>query len=260
MTSLDFSLGTKRLNMKTHKILSILTAASCALLPSCTQLEACQLYSPSTIYYVDANNDDSVQDDTYCRVCSCKHYERVPYHINSVCWCGHTRQSHSEEAHSSQDPISPLTVNDGFEFEVFVPAENLIAAYKEAVELNPNKGNPDAINKNEVYSNVMYIPAEGGSYEFEYLNESFRIASVYDSSIPPVNSPFSTRLFKTVNSLSYNGPYYSITCDREKNTWKIVVDPMAQTFDPETRSIYVLMWTSSQYNKFVFRFKQCNSE
>lgn len=219
------------------------------------------LYSSSSLsYYDDGDNDATIVDYTYCRECQCEHYERPQFHINSVCWCGHSRQSHSSEAQLGQAPIAPLTVNVEHGFEVFVPAENLIAAYMEAVELDPNKGNTNAINKNEVYSNVLYIPADGGSYEFEYLNESFHIASVYDSSFPPVNSPFSTRLFKTVNSLRYNGPYYNISCDRGKSTWKIEVDPMAQTFEPETRSIYVLMWTPSQNYKFVFHFEQCNFE
>ena len=247
--------------MKSLKLISILAAAgSIILLPSCILLQSSPLHSSSTIYYVDADNDDPIQDDTYCRVCSCEHYERVPYHMNSVCWCGHTWQSHSEEANPIQVPISPLTVDDESGFAVFVPAENLIAAYKEAVELSPDKDNPHAINKNEVYSNVMYIPVEGGSYEFEYLNESFHIASVYDSSMPLVNTPFSTRLFKNVNSLYYSGRYYRISCDRKKSTWKIEVDPMAHTLDPETRSIYVLMWTSSHNSNFVFQFEQSNFE
>ena len=61
--------------------------------------------------------------------------------MNSVCWCGHTWQSHSEEANPIQVPISPLTVDDESGFAVFVPAENLIAAYKEAVELSPDMDN-----------------------------------------------------------------------------------------------------------------------
>lgn len=247
--------------MRTLKLISILAAVASSLLPSCTLLEPSPLYSSSSFsYYDDSDNDAPVLDDTYCRVCPCGHYERVQNHINSVCRCGHSRQSHSSAAHLGQAPISPLTVDNQYGFSVFVPAENLIAAYKEAVELDPNKGNPDAIQKNEVYSNVLYIPAEGGSYEFEYLNESFHIESIYDSSIPPVNSPFSTRLFKAVNSLSYSGPYYRISCDRGKSTWTIVVDPMMQTLEPETRSIYVLMWTPSHNYKFVFHFEQSNYE
>ena len=247
--------------MRTLKLISILAAVASSLLPSCTLLEPSPLYSSSSFsYYDDSDNDAPVLDDTYCRVCPCGHYERICFHINSVCRCGHSRQSHSSAAHLGQAPISPLTVDNQYGFSVFVPAENLIAAYKEAVELDPNKGNPDAIQKNEVYSNVLYIPTEGGSYEFEYLNESFRIESVYDSSIQRVSSPFSTRLFRSVNSLSYNGPYYRISCNMGTSTWKIVVDPMMQTLKPEMRSIYVLMWTSSHNYKFVFHFEQSNYE
>ena len=35
---------------------------------------------------------------------------------------------------------------------------------------------------------------------------------------------------------------------------------MMQTLEPETRSIYVLMWTPSHNYKFVFHFEQSNYE
>ena len=166
---------------------------SSTLLSSCLLLEPSPLYPAREHFYEDSEEssyyaETPVLDDTYCRECPCEYYERVPYNINSVCWCGHSRQSHSSQSPSSQDPVSPLTVSDGRGFAVFVPAENLIAAYKEAVELDPNKGNPYAIQKNEVYSNVLYLPAAGGSYEFEYTNETFYVASIYDSSFPRVRS------------------------------------------------------------------------
>ena len=237
---------------------------------SCLLLEPSSLYPLDEIYYDECDESESdvelVNQDTYCTKCSCSRFERIDhsiihsahddgtdYTVNSLCRCGHSMEAHGIE----YDMFSP---SDGvqIEFAAFVPYESVMAAYKEAVQRDPNKGNPDAIQKNEVYSNVLYIPPEGGSYEFEYRNELLNIASVYDSSIPLVNSPFSTRLFKTVNSLSYSGPYYRISCDRGNSTWKIVVDPMLQTFKPETRRIYVLMSIPSQYYKFVFHFEQSN--
>lgn len=224
-----------------------MTVAANCLLTSCLLLES----SPIDHDYLDAYDSEQYDSDLEyayvenkcCRLCLCEQYRNSGDRINSLCVCGHSQAWHMRIPHAIAE---------------FVPAQVLIDAYKEAVELDPNKGNPDAIQKNEVYTNPLYIPAEGGSYEFEYLNASFYIWSIYDSSIPPVHSPFSTRLFKTVNSLSYKGPYYSILCDRKKRTWKIKVEPMPMTDEPYSRDIYVLMWTSPNSYKFVFHFVQYN--
>ena len=145
-------------------------------------------------------------------------------------------------------------------FEVFVPYNDIIATYKEAVDVAPNIGAPDAVQKKEVFINPLYVPDWGGTYEFEYVNETFYISSVYDSSMWPVDSSLSTLLFKSVKSLSYNGSYYRISCNRGTHTWKIEVDPMPISDEPETRSIYVLMWTSSHNYNFIFQFEQSNFE
>lgn len=244
--------------MKALKLISYLMAvAASTLLTSCLLLESSPIdhrHHHRHYYDYEYESDEYISDieyadidNTYCRVCSCKSYRGMYRCVNSVCVCGHSAESHAVAAGTIQA-----------EFAVFVPAQDLIDAYKEAVELDPNKGNPDAIQRNEVYTSPMFVPAEGGSYEFEYFNETFFIWSVYDSSIPPVRSPFSTRLFKTVNSMSYDGPYYRISCDRIKRTWKIEVEPMALYDELETRQIYVLMWTSSHDYKFVFHFEQSN--
>ena len=238
------------------------------MLVASTLLTSCLLLEPSSLYHEDRFDyyeeessyyaETPVYEDSYCRECSCGQYERISYSLNSVCRCGHSRKSHSGEFDNSDEVVySTYLGRAPSKFAAFVPYESILDAYKEAVELDPNKGNPYAINKNEVYSNVLYLPAEGGSYEFEYGNETFYISSVYDSSFPAVRSPFSTRLFKDVNSLSYHGPYYRIYCNRGTHSWKIDVDPMPIN-EGGTRRIYVLMWTSSHSYKFVFRFEQCD--
>lgn len=207
-------------------------------------------YSDGSYYYEEAG----------CSQCICVKYQRSMQHktncrcYNPVCVCGHSIESHLI---AKKKPAPQVDLP---RFEVFVPYEDIIATYKEAVDVAPNIGVPDAVQKKEVLINPLYVPDWGGTYEFEYVNETFYIASVYDSSMPLVNSPFSTRIFKSVKSLSYNGPFYRISCNRGTHTWKIEVDPMPISDKPETRSIYVLMWTSSHNYNFVFHFEQSNIE
>lgn len=248
--------------MKSLKLISTLIVVASTLLSSCTLLEPSPLYhgphdsyDEELSYYAEA----PMYDDTYCRECYCGQYERISYSLNSVCRCGHSRKLHSDEQIDSGEGVySTYLGNAPAKFAAFVPYENILAAYKEAVELDPNEGNPSAINKNEVYSNILYLPAEGGSYEFEYGSETFYISSVYDSSFPAVRTPLSTRLFKDVKSLSYNGSFYRIYCNKGTHSWRIDVDPLPIINDGDTRRIYVLMWTSSHNYDFVFRFEQCD--
>lgn len=269
------------IDMKPSKLISILAAVACTLLPSCILLEPSPLFQSSELLYDDIDESYDVgyayqedvydyegsyydhglyyydesyyYEDTRCSMCPCEHYQGSCRHANSVCVCGHSRILHSIRKIDSSLPGSTRP-----RFAVFVSAQDLIAAYKMAVDVAPNLDNPDAIQKNEVFINPLFIPAEGGSYEFEYTNEMFHIASVFDSTIPYDHTPFSTRLFKTVNSLSYNGPYYRVSCNMGKKTWKIEVDPMPMSDEFETRCIYVLIWTSSHNYNFVFHFEQSN--
>lgn len=262
------------------------------LLSSCILLEPSPLFSSSEHWYdeideidafVDVDEDDEIleskitieffyQDDSNdpedsyyyveagCRQCSCMMYQRSIQRMtncrcyNPVCVCGHSRASHMI---ATQKPPLPV---ERPRFEVFVPYNDIIATYKEAVDVAPITGAPDALQKTDVFINPLYIPAEGGTYEFEYVNETFYISSVYDSSMWPVDSSLSTLLFKSVKSLSYNGSYYRISCNRGTHTWKIEVEPMPISDEPETRSIYVLMWTSSHNYNFIFQFEQSNFE
>lgn len=265
---------------------------ACTLLSSCILLEPSPLFSSSEHWYdeideidafVDVDEDDEIleskitieffyQDDSNdpedsyyyveagCRQCSCVMYQRSIQKMtncrcyNPVCVCGHSRASHMI---ATQKPPLPV---ERPRFEVFVPYNDIIATYKEAVDVAPITGAPDALQKTDVFINPLYIPAEGGTYEFEYVNETFYISSVYDSSMWPVDSSLSTLLFKSVKSLSYNGSYYRISCNRGTHTWKIEVEPMPISDEPETRSIYVLMWTSSHNYNFIFQFEQSNFE
>ena len=229
-------------------------------LSSCLLLEPSPLYSSSKLCYDDYDEashnieyiyqeDLFCNDDFDCSVCSCEHYRRARYQLNSACVCGHSRDSHSIRMGMSSLPDDAQPT-----FEASVSYGNLIASYN----VDPNKGELHAGQKKEVFINPFYISTDGGSYEFEYVNETFYISSVYDSSMPTVNSPFSTRLFKSVKSLSCNGPYYRISCNMGTHTWKIEVDPMPISCEHDTRSIYVLMWTPSHNYNLVFHFEQSN--
>lgn len=278
--------------MKPLKLISFSMVVACTLLSSCILLEPSPLFSSSEHQYddydeiVDVDDNDEIdeileskitieffyQDDSNypedqyyyeeagCRHCSCLMYQRSLQHVtncrcyNPVCVCGHSRASHLIAQKKPPLPVHPPR------FEVFVPYNDIIATYKEAVDVAPITGAPDALQKTDVFINPLYIPAEGGSYEFEYANETFYISSVYDSSMRLVDAPLSTLLFKSVKSLSYNGSYYRISCNRGTHTWRIDVDPMPISDKPETRSIYVLMWTSSHNYNFVFQFDQSNFE
>lgn len=253
--------GTNTHIMKSIKLISTLIVVASTLLSSCVLLEPSPLYHSSFDFYEEEPSyyaETPADDGDYCRVCPCQKYERIANCLNSVCRCGHSRKAHTDEIYNYDEVVySTYLGHEPAKFAAFVPYESILDAYKEAVELDPNKGNPYAINKNEAYSNILYLPAVGGSYEFEYGDETFYISSVYDSSFPAVNSPFSTRLFKNVHSLSYSGPFYRIYCNRGTHSWRIDVDPLPIN-EGGARRIYVLMWTSSHSYKFVFRFEQCD--
>ena len=63
--------------------------------------------------------------------------------------------------------------------------------------------------------------------------------------------------FISVNDVTYSGPFYTITCNRDKHNWIIEVDPlMATPGEFSYREIWVFMWDESDDFNFVFQFEQ----
>jgi hypothetical protein len=109
-------------------------------------------------------------------------------------------------------------------------------------------------NNDDVYSEVFEIPVDGGYYEFECEYDQFYISKIFDSSLPCALDLISTQVFLPVNAWIYNGPFYTITCDTRRHTWRIEVEP----FIPLSgmRQIWVLMWPGFDQYNYVFQFEQ----
>ena len=60
-----------------------------------------------------------------------------------------------------------------------------------------------------------------------------------------------------VDDFSYYGPFYTITCDLDKQNWIIEVDPLNATpGEISYREVWVFMWDGSDNFNFVFQFEQ----
>ena len=112
----------------------------------------------------------------------------------------------------------------------------------------------DVSLNNDLYSQVIFIPLDGGTYEFECGYDQFYISKIFDSSLPCNFDLFSTEVFRPVNAWVYNGPFYTITCDTRQHTWKIEVEPLISMSD--IRQIWVMMWPGFNNSNFVFQFEQ----
>lgn len=112
----------------------------------------------------------------------------------------------------------------------------------------------DVSRSNDVYGEVIYIPVDGGSYEFKCRFDQFYISKIFDSSLPCNFDQFSTQVFRPVNAWVYNGPFYTITCDTRQHTWKIEVEPLISMSN--IRQIWVMMWPGFNNQNFVFQFEQ----
>ena len=101
------------------------------------------------------------------------------------------------------------------------------------------------------YHGVFRVPAEGGVYEFKCANDKFFISKVYDSSMPWPHK------LKPVNDLTYDGPFYTITCNTDQHNWLITVDPLTTiSSESDMREVWVSMWDDSDDYNFVFKFEQ----
>ena len=115
----------------------------------------------------------------------------------------------------------------------------------------------------KVYNGLFQVPAEGGIYEFQCANDRFYISKIHDTSMSDRHQRADRRYspsindYKTVNDLTYDGPFYTITCNKEKHNWVIKVDPLTATSDDSSeRTVWVYMWDGSDNYNFVFRFEQ----
>lgn len=116
---------------------------------------------------------------------------------------------------------------------------------------------------NKVYNGYIEVPAEGGIYEFDCADDQFYISRIFDSSMPVPQKHSNCRYsptsddFESVNDLTYSGPFYTITCNKDKHNWVIKVDPiMTTTGELNDREIWVFMWDGSDDSNFVFKFEQ----
>ena len=120
-----------------------------------------------------------------------------------------------------------------------------------------------------VYNSLLQVPADGGIYEFDCANDEFYISRIFDSSMPEPQryshadcrySPTAND-YISVNDVTYSGPFYTITCNRDKHNWIIEIDPLIATSgELDYREIRVFMWDGSDNSNFVFQFEQSDSD
>ena len=116
---------------------------------------------------------------------------------------------------------------------------------------------------NKVYKGSFEVPAEGGIYEIECGNDNFYISRIFDSSMTLPQNYSNCRYsptaddFESVNDLTYSGPFYTITCNKDKHNWVIKVDPFIALADEiNYREVRVSMWDGSDNSNLVFQFEQ----
>jgi len=125
-----------------------------------------------------------------------------------------------------------------------------------------------AINPMEydkAYNAYFRIPAKGGVYEFECSTDQFIISKVLDSSMP---MPFqhthsncrcasgSYEHFMAIDASTYNGSFYTITCNNDEQNWTIQIDPFTTTSsENRRRDVWVIMWKEGDnYDTELYSF------
>ena len=124
-----------------------------------------------------------------------------------------------------------------------------------------DEGKP--IRNRKVCKKSFKVPIEGGVFEFDCANDQFYISKIFDTSMlmqeaytDGLYSP-STDDYTSVDDLSYDGPFYTITCDLDEHKWIMEVDPlMATPGEYSYREVWVCMWDESDCYRFVFQFEQ----
>lgn len=121
---------------------------------------------------------------------------------------------------------------------------------------------PHGIHKN--YNGFFQVPAKGGVYEFECANDQFYISKIYDTSLSREHSnsrySIAENGFIPVNDLTYDGAFYTITCNKDEHNWIIEVDPLPTSGDSNAREVWVLMWDESDESSLVFQFEQSSPD
>ena len=119
--------------------------------------------------------------------------------------------------------------------------------------------------RGRVYNSQLQVPADGGIYEFDCANDEFYISRIFDSTMPvaqrysQLHCRFSPTAddFELVNDVTYSGPFYTITCNKDEHNWIIQIDPLIATPGKlDYREIRVYMWDGSDDSKLVFQFEQ----
>lgn len=127
------------------------------------------------------------------------------------------------------------------------------------VDHESHKGNSNG------YDEFYQIPAKGGVFEFQCANDQFNLAVLFDSTTPMVDQHSNGRCgptvdknyYKPVKGSFYDGPYYTITCDKDKHKWTIEVKPLTTKYrGSDKRNICVSMQDESDFSTFVLMFEQ----
>lgn len=119
--------------------------------------------------------------------------------------------------------------------------------------------------RGRIYNGAFQVPADGGVFEFDCATDQFHVSKIYDSSMPVTdyNSRYATPKgnYTSANELTYEGSFYTITCNKDKHNWIIQVYPFITTSDEcNEREICVLIWDGSDHSINRFQFEQISSE
>ena len=115
----------------------------------------------------------------------------------------------------------------------------------------------------KVCKRSFQVPVDGGVYEFDCANDQFSLPRIFDTSMLMQDAYTDSRYspatddYASLDGLSYDGAFYTITCDLDEHKWTITVDPlMATPGEFSYREVWVCMWDESDGYKFVFQFEQ----
>ena len=108
-----------------------------------------------------------------------------------------------------------------------------------------------AMGNSRAYQGFISIPAKGGIFEFECATDHFFISKILDSSMPRrkphthsnCRCPYTADDYILVDDTNYYGSFYTISCNYDKQSWTIEVDPLTASYSGfMNRDIWVIMW------------------
>lgn len=130
----------------------------------------------------------------------------------------------------------------------------------------------DAILNTRAYQGFISIPAKGGIFEFECSTDQFLISRILDSSMPRrkphthsnCRCPYTADDYIVIDDTNYYGSFYTITCNYDKHTWTIEVDPLMANYNEfMRRDIWVIMWKEGDEvdrELYSLHFSQSNNQ